>query len=74
MLKDIPQTMACPVCKTQIPFTIGGLLRGERFTCPGCSAVISLPTGSQPKVQAAIDELDRLQSMRQKTTGTDMKG
>ena len=61
MLKDIPQTLTCPVCKSQIPFTLSGLLRGERFTCPGCSAIVALPTESRKAVQSVASVLDHIQ-------------
>lgn len=60
MLKDIPQTLTCPVCRSQIPFTLSGLLLGERFTCPGCPAIVSLSTESRQKVQSVTDEFDRI--------------
>lgn len=60
MLKDIPQTLTCPVCRSQIPFTLSGLLLGERFTCPGCPAIVSLSTGSRQTVQSVTDEFDRI--------------
>lgn len=60
MLKDIPQTLTCPVCQSQIPFTLSGLLLGERFTCPGCPAIVSLSTESRQTVQSVTDEFDRI--------------
>ena len=60
MLKDTPQTLACPVCKSQIPFILSELLRGERFTCPGCSAIVSLSTESRQTLQSVTDEFDRI--------------
>lgn len=60
ILQDIPQTISCPQCKTPIPFTIRGLLRGERFLCPNCSAAISLCTESKSQVQSAMEKLDTL--------------
>ena len=60
MLKDIPQTLTCPVCRSQIPFTLSGLLLGERFTCPGCPAIVSLSTESRQTVQSVTDEFDRI--------------
>lgn len=60
MLQDIPQTISCPLCKTPIPFTISGLLRGERFLCPNCSSAISLCTESKSQVQSAMEKLDTL--------------
>lgn len=60
MLKDTPQTLSCPLCKIPIPFTVSGLLRGERFLCPNCSAAISLCAESKSQVQSAIDKLDSL--------------
>lgn len=61
MLKDIPQTLTCPVCKSQIPFTLSGLLLGERFTCPRCSVIVSLSAESRQAVQSVADALDRIQ-------------
>lgn len=60
MLKDIPQTLTCPVCRSQIPCTLSGLLLGERFTCPGCPAIVSLSTESRQTVQSVTDEFDRI--------------
>lgn len=60
MLRDIPQTLTCPVCKSQIPFTLSGLLCGEQFTCPGCLAIVSLSTESRQMVQSVTDELNRI--------------
>lgn len=60
MLKDVPQTLTCPVCKSQIPFTLSGLLCCERFTCPGCSAIVSLSTESRQTVQSVTDEFERI--------------
>jgi len=62
MLKDNPQYLPCPVCRTQIPFTVSGLLHGERFVCPNCNAAISLPAESKSQVEAAVEGLERLHS------------
>ena len=61
MLRDIPQTLTCSVCKSQIPFTLSGLLRGERLTCLGCSAVVSLSAESLNAVQSVVGALDHIQ-------------
>ena len=60
MLKDTPQTLTCPLCKSQIPFTLSELLCGERFTCPGCSAIVSLSTESRQTLQSVTDEFDHI--------------
>lgn len=62
MLKDKIQHLPCPVCKTPIPFTVEGLLKGERFICPNCGAAISLPTDSRGQVEKAIDGLEKLKA------------
>ena len=68
MLKDIPQTLACPICKSQIHFTVSGLLHGECFTCPGCLAVMSLSTESRQALQSVADAFD---GIRQHQTFTE---
>mgnify|MGYP000233663321 CR=1 FL=1 len=55
-----PQTLTCPACKSQIPFTLSGLKCGERLTCPGCQAVVSLTAESRQTVQSVADALDNI--------------
>lgn len=61
MLKDVPQTLTCPVCKSQVSFTVSGLLHGERFTCRKCQAVVSLAAESWHTVQSVADAFDHIQ-------------
>lgn len=68
MLKDVPQALACPICKSQIHFTVSGLLHGERFACLGCSAVMSLSTESRQALQSVADAFD---GIRQHQTFTE---
>jgi competence CoiA-like predicted nuclease len=62
MIEEQPQTLSCPVCGTQVLFTVGGLLRGERFACPKCDSVISLSAGSKELLEHAVVQFDKLAS------------
>ena len=61
MLKDVSQTLTCPVCKSQVSFTVSGLLHGERFTCRKCRAAVSLAAESRQTVQSVADAFDHIQ-------------
>lgn len=54
------QTIPCPVCGNNISFDTRELLKGVKFTCSKCNAVIGLAEESKATVQDAMDKLDDL--------------
>ena len=58
------QAIPCPTCAEQgkenkIHFETSRLLLGEQFTCSECQSQIGLAPESRPKVEEAMDEVDR---------------
>lgn len=62
MTEESIQYLPCPVCGTSIPFTVRGLLSGERFVCPKCSSVVSISENSKETVSTAMTKLEKLKS------------
>ena len=61
------QQMPCPTCKQPIYFDPYGLIKGEKFQCGTCFAVVSIAADSLKTAQEAMQEFKELkQSMGQK--------
>ena len=54
------QHIACPVCKTDIPFDVRMLLEGKSFICPKCNCSICIDMSSKPVVEDAMHKYDEL--------------
>lgn len=52
MIKD--QYIPCPVCQTNIPFDTNELIRGRKFSCPQCDAIVGITQESVGEVENAL--------------------
>lgn len=50
----------CPVCATKIPFDPVSLVKGNRFTCPGCSAIVGIAQEALDTANSAFEKYDAL--------------
>lgn len=53
-------TIACPACGNPISFDIYGLLAGNSFCCPKCSASFGLSTESYGVVSSTMQKFEEL--------------
>ena len=53
-------TITCPECKQIITYDVYGLLSGQKYSCPGCSMVISLSEESHDTLQTAMEKFEKL--------------
>ncbi|MGF1706816.1 hypothetical protein [Enterovibrio baiacu] len=56
----------CPDCNMSIYFDLNLLLAGQAFSCPRCSASISLHPASQPQLSKAVEGFAELQKLNEK--------
>ncbi len=54
------QKIPCPVCSTQIPFEVSALLKGVKFACPNCQAMIGMAPESMDMAKNAIEQYEQL--------------
>lgn len=52
--------IACPVCNTNLVYDVYGLLAGQSYRCPNCSAVLSLANESQGVLADTMEKYEAL--------------
>lgn len=56
----------CPACSTQIPFDPKQLLLGKKVSCPSCDVEIGLSADSNPIVEDALEQFNKLKDENSK--------
>lgn len=54
------QSIPCPVCQTKIFFDPIELVRGHKFSCPQCSAVIGIAQDALETAHQAMEKYEAL--------------
>lgn len=54
------QKIPCPICQTKIPFDAQALIRGHKFSCPSCFAVIGIAKESVEQATTVFEEFKEL--------------
>ena len=52
--------MVCPVCKAELLFDVYGLLSGKVYSCPNCSAALSLASESYGVLEDTMKKYESL--------------
>jgi transposase-like protein len=53
-------TISCPACKQPLQIEINGLIRGDKFECMHCGAVLSLSSNSSELLKKTMDTLEHI--------------
>lgn len=67
------QTIPCPVCQTKIPFDTQALIRGHKFSCPKCYAVIGIAQESVEQAKTIVEEFQELSKNKFSTKSSNQK-
>jgi len=64
------QSIPCPVCQTKIPFDAVALVKGHKFSCHGCLAVVGI---AQEAIETASEAINTYQELKKQSLGTKNK-
>lgn len=56
----IQQQMPCPTCNQPIHFDPHGLIKGEKFQCGNCFAIVGIAADSLQTAKEALDQFNDL--------------
>ena len=55
------QSIPCPICQSSIRFDPIALVKGYKFSCPKCSAVVGI---AQDALKTANDALEKYEALK----------